>query len=243
MYINKKSPIPVYYQLKNIILKKIKNGEYASGTLIPSERDLGESLNISRMTVRQALNQLVAEGVLYREKGKGTFVSRGKIQQKNIMSFSETVERKGMTPSTEVLYFQKETESPDVREVLGINSNDVLYHIKRLRLANGTPIAVEEVFLPESYCPGLESFDLKESLYKIIREEYNHSINYIDNTIEAAKPSREVRELLKIPAGVPVLIVTGTSYTEDGRKLFHTRDIYRSDEYSYNVRIYMNRDY
>ncbi len=71
MHVDKKSPIPVYYQLKNIVLKKIQNGEFSAGSLIPSERDLGESLNISRMTVRQALNQLVSEGVLYREKGKG----------------------------------------------------------------------------------------------------------------------------------------------------------------------------
>lgn len=242
MYINKKSPIPVYYQLKNIILKKIGEGEYAPGSLIPSERDLGESLNISRMTVRQALNQLVSEGVLYREKGKGTFVSKGKIQQNNIMSFSDTVRQKGLMPSTEIIAFQKELERYDIKEILEIGRDEVIYVIKRLRLANDLPIAIEEAFIPEKYCPGLEDFDLKSSLYRIIKEQYSYTVNYIDNTIEASRPTKEEKELLKVNASLPILRINGISYTETGLKLFYEKDVYRSDEYSYNVRIYMNKD-
>ncbi len=89
MHIDKKSPIPVYYQLMNIIMEKIKSGEYSVGSLIPSERDLSELLGISRMSVRQALHHLVNEGLLTREKGKGTFVTKMKFEQRNIMSFSE----------------------------------------------------------------------------------------------------------------------------------------------------------
>ena len=190
MYIEKKSPIPVYYQLKNIILKKIKDGEFSEGSLIPSERDLGENLNISRMTVRQALNQLVSEGVLYREKGKGTFVSKGKIVQRNILSFSDTVRNKGLVPSTVVLHFEKITNRHDIKNLLDLQEGESLYNIKRLRLANELPIAIEEVFIPERYCPCLENFDLKSSLYKLLKDEYSLEINYMDNTIEAAKPAK-----------------------------------------------------
>jgi GntR family transcriptional regulator len=240
MFIDKKSPVPVYYQLKNLILNKIKNGEYEEGALIPSERELGETLNISRMTVRQALNQLVSEGVLYREKGRGTFVSKGKIEQRNIMSFSETVRKIGLTPSTRVLDFKKEAADEEIRGILGLSENESIYKIKRLRLADNMPIAIEEVFIPERYCPKLEEQDLKTSFYRLLRDEYSHIIIYIDNTTEASKPSAEERELLDIPSGTPILRVKGISHNEDDTRLFYSKDSYRSDKYSYNVRIYTN---
>jgi GntR family transcriptional regulator len=241
MYIDKKSPIPAYYQLKNIILDKVKNGEFAEGSLIPSERDLGESLGISRMTVRQALSQLVSEGVLYREKGKGTFVSKSKIVQRNIMSFSETVRNKGMTPSTVVLYFGRLTGQTDIRGLLELEENESLFNIKRLRLANDLPIAIEEVFIPERYCPHLETRDLKSSLYQLLKEEYSLSISYTDNTIEAARATKEEKKLLGLPDAVPVLRISSISHNDAGLKLFFEKDVYRSDEYNYNARIYVSR--
>jgi GntR family transcriptional regulator len=242
MYIDKKSPIPVYFQLKNIILSRIKAGEFPEGSLIPSERDLGESLNISRMTVRQALNQLVVEGVLFREKGKGTYVSKSKIVQRNIMSFSDTVRNKGLTPSTVVLNFEKISDRSDIKNILNLQENESLYNLKRLRLANERPIAIEEVFIPERYCPSLEKHDLKSSLYKLLKEEYSLDINYMDNSIEAAKATKEEKKLLGLTEAAPVLCITSISHNDTGMKLFYEKDVYRSDEYNYDVRIYMNRE-
>jgi len=242
MYIDKKSPIPVYYQLKTLVLDKIKKGEYPEGSLIPSERDLGESLNISRMTVRQALNQLVSEGVLYREKGKGTYVSKSKIVQRNIMSFSESVRKKGLVPSTDVLNFTRVADRPDIKEMLDLNANEVLYCVKRLRLANGLPIGIEEVYIPEKFCPDLEKHDLKTSLYKLLKEEYSLSVDYMDSSVEAAKASKEEKKLLGLTDNIPVLRISSVSYSDTGMKLLHQKDVYRSDEYSYNVRIFVNRE-
>lgn len=242
MQIDKKSPIPVYYQLKNIISKMISDGTYTEGSLIPSERELGDTLGISRMTVRQALNNLVNEGILYREKGRGTFVSKSKIEQRNIMSFSEIVAGRGMTPSTKVLYFQKEKAKDEIPGILGLEENQPVYNIKRLRLANNIPVSIEQAFIPEIHCPGLEKFDLTQSLYRLIREEYRHSMSYVDNVIEASKADREEKELLGITNNVPVLRVTGVNYTESDLNLFYERSIYRSDEYKYNVRVYVNKN-
>jgi len=237
MFINKKSPIPAYYQLKNAILKKIESGEFGPDNPIPSERDLSSTLNISRMTVRQALNQLVLEGVLYREKGKGTFVSKTKFEQRNIMSFSDLVQKKGMMPSTKVLNFRKLQAGPTMSDILEIPETSMVYNIKRLRLANGIPVGIEEVFIPEKFCPELEQFDLTASLYKLVRENYLHVINHVDNIIEASKPLREEKELLGISTGIPVLRVSATYYVENGTKLFYEKSVYRSDEYKYNVRV------
>lgn len=242
MYIDKKSPIPVYYQLKSILLKKIKEGEFPAGSMIPSERDLGESLKISRMTVRQALNQLVAEGALYREKGKGTFVAKEKIVQQNIRSFSETVRNRGLVPATQILGFRKISDRPDIKSLLELGEDEYLYNVKRLRLANDLPIAIEEVFIPERYCPGFDALDLKQSLYRLLREEYSLAVSYMDNTIEAAKPGKEEKKLLGLPDSIPVLRINSISHDASGTKLFYEKDVYRSDEYNYRARIFINKE-
>ncbi|HEX2928043.1 MAG TPA: GntR family transcriptional regulator [Ruminiclostridium sp.] len=242
MFIDKKSPVPAYYQLKTILMEKIKTGEYPAGSLIPSERELSENLGISRMTVRQAINSLAAERLLVREKGKGTFVNELKFEQRNIMSFSETVKKQGMVPVTRVLELTQETECFDVKGMLGLDTNQKLFRIRRLRLADETPIAIEEVFVPESLCPGIDKLDLTQSFYHLLRANYSIDINYIDNKIEAVKTDKEARELLMLSSGVPVLRISGISYTIEGKKLFYERDIYRADKYNYSVRIYMKQE-
>lgn len=238
MYIDKKSPVPIYYQLKSIILEKISRGEYIEGSIIPSERELVDVLNISRMTVRQAINHLVNEGVLFREKGKGTFVAKTKIEQKNIMSFSDVVSKKGMVPSTKILHFSREEATKDILNLLDLTGNQVVYNIKRLRLADDIPVGIEQSYIPEMYCPGLEKYDLTSSLYKLIGEEYLHVIKYVDNVVEAAKPSKEEKSLLNISLNIPVLNITSVMFTESGIKLQYERSVYRSDEYKYNIRVY-----
>ncbi len=240
MYINKKSPIPAYYQLKNIIMEKINSGEYAENSLIPSERELSDSSGISRMTVRQALTQLVQEGTLYRERGKGTFVAKSKIAQKNISSFSQTVRNKGMQPKTEVLKLEKIKAPENIQKMLELEDNDLVYNVKRLRFANDVPVAIEENFIPEKYCPQLDAQDLTGSLYRVLTEEYSHKIDFLENVIEAGKASVEDRELLKIASDTPVLKVSAVVHTASDLKLFYENSKYRSDEYKYNVLVYNN---
>jgi GntR family transcriptional regulator len=241
MYIDKTSPIPAYYQLKKLIAAKISAGEFRPNQLIPSERELGAALQISRMTVRQALNQLVNEGVLYREKGKGTFVAKLKIEQHNIMSFSEMVKNKGLIPATKVLFFGKELPALDIAELLNLKKSEPLYHIRRLRLASETPIGIEAVFIPEKFCPNLERLDLTASLYQIIREAYSLTISYVDNEIESTGPSQEEQDLLDISAAIPVIRINGKSFIESGVNLLYERSVYRADEYKYSARIYVNK--
>ena len=240
MLIDKKSPIPVYFQLKNIILKKIESGEYRIGSPIPSERDLCEAFSISRMTVRQALNQLVNEGVLYREKGKGTFVSKPKIEERNLMSFSDIVKQKGLVPSSRILRFEKCNADREIKEMLGLKDEDMVYELKRLRLANNVPIGIEETYIPERLCPGLEKYDLTDSLYKIIRNEYSYDISYVDNVIESSKPTKEEKKLLNIRNNIPVLKTTSINYITQNMKFIFERAVYRSDEYKYSVRVYVS---
>lgn len=240
MYIDKNSNVPAYCQLKKIILNKIQNGEFKEECPIPSERSLSEMMQISRMTVRQALNQLVYEGVLFREHGRGTFVSKVKFEQRNIMSFSEIVKQNGMEASTRILSFEIREAEELISTYLHLIKNEKVYNLKRLRLANKKPIGIEEVFIPQKYCPGLEKKDLTTSLYGIMKNKYDYYIHFVDYVIEAVKPSEEEKILLEIEKPVSVLVTKGINYIEADTRLLYERSAYRSDEYKYSARIYMN---
>ena len=199
---------------------------------------MGEALGISRMTVRQALNQLVAEGVLNRQKGKGTFVCKAKFEQRNIMSFSAMVRERGLEPATRLLDFSRDVLQPEIGSLLGIEENRQLFYLKRLRLAGSMPVGIEEVYLPQSLYPGLEQMDLTSSLYGLIKEKYLYAIHHVDSSIEAAMPTEEERKVLGTDAGIPVLRIISQYYSTEDRKLFYEKSAYRSDEFKYNVRVY-----
>jgi len=198
---------------------------------------------ISRMTVRQAIGELVKEGVLYTIKGKGTFITRSKIEQNNIMSFSELVKSKGLTPVTEIINFEKGYKSFDIAKLMDIKEDTLFYRIKRLRKADKEPIAIEEVFIPENYCPCLEKYDLRQSLYEILLNEYQYKIERINLTIDAAIPDEKEQELLEIGKGIPLIKVKGKSIANLGIELLYERSCYRSDKFSYKVSIFNRQDY
>jgi GntR family transcriptional regulator len=231
--------IPAYVQLKESLLEKIRKGEFPVGGLIPSERELADTLKISRMTVRQALNELVLDGVLVRERGRGTFVTIPKLEQKNIMSFSDTVRQKGLEPSATVLRFETLEASKALCAVLDLEKGEKIYNLKRLRSAGGIPVAIEQNYIPEKYCPKLDQYDLTSSLYNIFKNNYSFNISFVDHVITSSKPGKEEKELLSISGSVPILKVTCTNYTENNLKLFFEESVYRSDEYQYNMRVYV----
>ena len=124
--IDKSSPIPVYYQLKNDFIKKIANGVWKTGECISSERELCEIYGVSRMTIRQAIGELVQEGILTRKKGKGTFVCEQKVNQKDMMSFTEMIKHSGRTLETKVVEFEIIDTPDDIQDIFIL---DKLYKI------------------------------------------------------------------------------------------------------------------
>src|SRR2546430_3827104 len=141
----RKSPLPRYYQLKEIMREKISSGEWQPGDLIPSERELGEQYGISRMTARQAITELVNEGLFYREQGKGTFVSRHKITQQliRLTGFTEDIKARGQRPCTKVISAQMFAADETTAEKLRIDPGTLIFRLQRLRLADDEPLAIE----------------------------------------------------------------------------------------------------
>lgn len=238
VYINKHSQEPIYMQIKRYILDCIKEGTYRSGDRIPSERTLSDDFGASRMTIRQAVNELVNEGKLYREQGRGTFVASPKFFQNNLKSFTQTLIEKGHAPSTEVLEFSVVHSLKDISKALDVDEKTMIYKIKRLRKADDIPIALETVYLPKHYCQGLDKFDMSRSLYGILEEQYKYTIETISCDIDAWISDKFQMKIFDVNKRVPLLKVSGTHHTDQGLKLFYEDSYYRSDLYKYHVDLY-----
>lgn len=237
--IDKHSPLPLYFQLEEQIKKSIESEELQPGDTLPSERELSENYQISRMTVRQAITNLVNKGYLYREKGKGTFVSSQKFEQnlQGLTSFTEDMKARSLVPGSKLLHFEIYPAEEEIKQRLCLDEEELIYKIKRLRLANDEPIAVETSYLPVKLIPGLTPDILGKSLYTYIENELQLSIGHAAQTVEAAIVSEEDRKHLNIHKGVPVLLIQRETFLEEGTPLEVVKSSYRADRYKFKIDI------
>nr|WP_253957873.1 GntR family transcriptional regulator [Metabacillus halosaccharovorans] len=229
----------MYYQLEEQIKKTIETEELQPGDALPSERELSESYQISRMTVRQAITNLVNKGYLFREKGKGTFVSSQKFEQnlQGLTSFTEDMKARNLVPGSKLLHFEIYPADKDIRATLSLKDEELIYKIKRLRLANNEPIAVETSYLPVNLVPGLTPDILASSLYTYIENELELTIGHASQTVEAAIVDAEDQQHLNIHKDVPVLLIQRETFLENGTPLELVRSSYRADRYKFKIDI------
>jgi len=230
MEISPRSPVPKHQQLREILINQIDT-ELEPDTPIPSERDLGERYALSRMTVRQAINQLVTEGRLYRVRGRGTFVAQPKMDlQIRLASFTEDMTRRGMVPASRTLAFERIEATPVLARQLELNTGEPVVRLARLRYADSIPMAVERTHLPENRVPGLLSHGTPQSLYQTLADEYGLKLTWGEQVIEAGNPDPEDAALLEIPAGGVVLQMHRRSYAGDVL-IEYAVSAYRADRY------------
>ncbi|MBW8804010.1 MAG: GntR family transcriptional regulator [Catenulisporales bacterium] len=224
------SSVPKHLQLKDLLARMLADG-MQPGTPIPSERDLAEQYGLSRMTVRQAINALVADGRLERRLGRGTFVAQPKMDvQIRLVGFTEDMRRRGMTASSRTLSFERIHASSALAAHLEVESGEPVVRLVRLRYADGIPMAVERTHLPERIVPGLVEAGAPESLYGYLAQEYGIVLTWGEQSIEAATTTAEDSPLLGIrPDGV-VLVMTRRSFAEDVQVEYAT-SAYRADRY------------
>lgn len=234
--IYRNSPLPRYYQLKEIMRERIRSGEWKPGDLIPSERELGEKYGISRMTARQAITDLVNEGLFYREQGKGTFVSRHKITQQliNLTGFTEDIQARGQRPSTKVLSAQMCPADDTTAERLRIEPGHLLFCLHRLRLANDEPLAIEFSQVSFVGCEQLLEEDLEQnSLYRLLESKYGLPLMEAEQELEAGLAGNEEAHLLKIPVGSAVLFTRRTTYTDRNKPIEYAKAVYCGNKYTF----------
>lgn len=230
--------LPLYLQLQETLKDEIQNGRLKPGDQLPPERELSEQFQISRMTVRQALNQLVTDGMLHRIQGKGTFVARPKIAQNlgQLSSFTEDMLGRGMRPGARVV--EKEIIHADHRlaEIFKLKDDMRLIKIRRLRTADEEPIALETTHLPFGFADILTK-DLSGSLYTLLSNEYGITLCKARQSIEAGEARTLEAGLLKIPEKVPVLIIERTSANLQGDVIEYVNSCYRADKYKFFVEL------
>lgn len=232
MAISKRSPIPLYYQLAELIRERIQSGELAAGAQLPSDRELAEQAGISRMTARQAIAYLVREGTLVVKPGIGTFVAEPKLtyDAHHLLGFTEETMRHGGAVTTTVLEQEAVAPPPLVATALGLGPNESAVKIVRLRGAGDTPVLLGTSYVPARRCPGLETADLEtQSLYGLLELRYGIRPQRAQQTIEATVANDYESGLFGVDAGSPMLLLRGVTYTEDGRPAEYFKAVYRAD--------------
>lgn len=232
--LDKSSFVPLYYQIQELLMRRIQSGDLAEGDLLQSELDLSVQYGVSRMTARQALHGLKEQGYAYSVKGRGTFVGRPKVE-KNILhlqGFTEEMRQQGYEPSSRVIEQTVARCTDELAQRLGIESGSPVLRLTRLRLANEVPVALDTSHLALSQFPGLDRVDFgKRSLYRTLRERFDVHVGWADEIIEALPAGREEARLLTIAPRATLLCITRTIVTPRGTPIEAARSLYRSDRY------------
>ncbi|MFC3994928.1 GntR family transcriptional regulator [Nocardiopsis sediminis] len=238
MAIDPASPVPKYAQLRDLLLDWIVESGLSVDDPVPSERELGTTYGLSRMTVRQTIDLLVAEGKLYRVPGKGTFVARPKIEMAlALASFTEDMRARGYVPGARDLTRRIAPAGGGTARMMDIAPGSPVHYIERLRTADGEPMAVERSNIPLSIAPHLDAFSLSErSLYAILEEEFGIILDSGEQTIEAGICEPADAKLLGLPPGSPVLSMQRRSFA-NGRCVELARSTYRADRYQLHSRL------
>ena len=238
--LDKSGFIPLYFQIQRTLMDQIRSGELSEGDPLPSEEELGRVYQVSRMTARQALHGLKINGYAVSQKGRGTFVTRPKLE-KNIMhlrGFTEDMKHLGMEPSSKLLEQNVVSAEAELAEKLKVKVDDTVMRLRRLRLADGIPMALEDSYIPLRQFPGLEKISFaKRSLYSVLRENFGVRIAYADEVIEALPATREESELLTIPKKSSILSISRVIMTTEEVPIEFACSRYRGDRYRASIRI------
>ncbi|MCB9453047.1 MAG: GntR family transcriptional regulator [Anaerolineaceae bacterium] len=218
--IDKTSPVPYHYQLREIIRAEITGNRFSPGDQLPSENQLCDLFQLSRTTVREALDALVTEGLLTREKGVGTFVAHPKFMEAwsgTSIGFSDSINKQGYLIETRVLELKITPVSHAIRQELQLLNDENVILLRRLRYILKQPVLVVNSYLPEKLFPNLLSIDFSNrSLYQTFRKDYGVEILRVKRSIEAIAAETVVAQLLEVDPGFPIMFIENTAYSDNG---------------------------
>jgi GntR family transcriptional regulator len=241
--IDRNTPVPLYYQLKLIILNMVNNGQLKAGDAIPSEKELGKKYNLSRITVRSAIQELVQEGYLVKKRGVGTFVAGPKIRRgiDRLNSFSADMISSGHKPGTILMEFGVEKAIGTVAASLKIPEGQKVWFVERLRTVDGEPIghSLSYLNLPEGIDLKEEELSKELSLWSLL-EEKDLNIKEVEDTVQAIVANSRQAKLLHVQYGAPLLLIEGVAYGADDMPIEYSRVVNRADRFKYSIRVTSN---
>lgn len=235
MDLDRSGPIPLYFQVATRIENAILDGDLPPGSRLENEVSLGERLGLSRPTVRRAIQEIVDKGLLVRRRGIGTQVVHGPVTRKvELTSLHDDLTRGDQHPSTSLLLYQVIEADARIAEILTVSPGDPVLHLRRVRSADGVPVAVLENFLPSDFSDIAEDDLARYGLYQILRAR-GTTMRVARQRIGARRATAEEGDLLEIDKGGPVLTMDRTAYDNSGRAVEFGRHCYRPDLYSFEI--------
>jgi GntR family transcriptional regulator len=233
------SPIPLYHQAYLFIRGLIMNEVFAQGELMPPEIELVHTLGIGRQTLRQAMSQLVEDGLVERFSGRGTFVCEKKIRSDFFLdrSFSQEMADLGKKTHSRVVKISNEVIDERAPQCFQNKLGAPCLHLTRLRYGDAIPIGFQEAVILTERCPGLDQHDFtKESLFRVITDVYGLEITEIYHVVNAVISTEAIAKLLAIKKGAPLLLEKSITFLANGEPIEATTSYFRADQYEYSVR-------
>ena len=226
--------VPAYIRIHDAIKKEIDGGVWEIGQRLPSERDLADDYEVSRMTLRQAITLLVEEGILERRVGSGTYVASHRVQEKmrGTTSFTEIVRSQGKTPSSQLISYQRKTANETEIQQLQLKATDTVVRMERVRFADNVPLVFEVASSPEKLIQSFNQEDITEHFFQTLTDN-GYEIGKSQQTIYAKNASERVTNYLKVPKNHAVLALTQVSYFTDGRPFEYVHSQYVGDRFEF----------
>ena len=235
-----KSGRPRHVQISDWIRERIQEGAYRADEQLPSESQLGERFEVSRVTVRRALQTLESEGLIYRRQGLGSFVRETRVSQRlvRLTDFAEDMEAAGIEPRSVVIQFDPEPASPGVAGALGLETGEKVFRLDRVRLGDGEPFAFDRTWMAPFYAQLLYDHDLeRDTIYRLLESEYDISVRRGRFRIEAVNADEATSRHLGVPTGRALLRIDRISFTEPDRAVYFQRRYYRCDRVAYELEL------
>lgn len=246
MGVDRHNPIPFYLQVIDALHEEMRSGVLTPGMQLPGELELCAKFNVSRTVIRQALNELDREGLVMREKGRGTFVAPLKIKEKffqKLTGFYQDMVDQGYMPVTKVLRQRVTTAPAKVAEKLRISTQDEVIEIERLRFIEGEPLVYVLSYLPHARVPHLVTTDLSnQSLYEYLEHQCGIFITRGTRSIEVALATKKEADLLAIKKNAPLIVLDSISYEADDTPVEYYHALHRGDRSRFEVELVRVRD-
>jgi GntR family transcriptional regulator len=240
--IDKASPVPFYYQLRQLLERAVSDGALAEGDQLPTEAALCERFDVSRTVVRQALSDLERTGLVSRFKGKGTFVAPPKLSEfvaQTLTSLHEDLTGRGERLETKVLRLEAEPVSPHVAQMLELPESEQIVLLERVRFLRGEPLVVTTAHMPYALCAPILELDMRDrSLFATYERELDLKLHRGTRAIESRAATAEVAHHLGVNEGAPVLVFSGVTYLEDGRPVEYFVGIHRGDRSRFETELF-----
>ncbi|WP_179394883.1 GntR family transcriptional regulator [Lacticaseibacillus absianus] len=226
---------PVYIQIHNQIRQDIEAGKWQVGDRIPSERDLAVTFNVSRMTLRQAIQTLVDEGILERRIGAGTYVANQKVQEKvsGVTSFTDIMIAQGKKPSSKTISYHVAKPSLSESEKLRLPDGAQVLRMERIRYADGVPISFEVATVPYDLVKDFSKSEVTKSFYHTLEKKGGYHLGGATQTVSAQLASERIADFLEIKRGEAILRLRQTSLLQDGRPFEYVRTQYVGERFEF----------